>query len=168
MEFKNRKHPRISLYDYSTSGAYFVTICTKDRKQLFSVIEKPNDALPCTKLKPCGEILQQQLLLLEDRYPHVKIAHYIIMPEHIHILMHLKNKTKEEQDANISRADLNSVICTFKSLTTRMIKKQFPEIESVFQTSFFEHIIRNPDDYKETEYYIVNNPVRRYYKDLNC
>ena len=86
------------------------------------------------------------------------------MPEHIHILLHLKSKTAEEQDANLSRADLNSVICTFKSLTVRMIKKQFPEIESVFQTSFFEHIIRNPNDYRETEYYIVNNPVRRYYK----
>lgn len=164
MEYRNRKHPRCSSFDYSNSGAYFITICTTDKKQLFSYIEKQPDQLPTIKLKPCGEILQQQLLLLEDRYPHVKIARYVIMPEHIHILLHLKSKTAEEQDANLSRADLNSVICTFKSLTVRMIKKQFPEIESVFQTSFFEHIIRNPNDYRETEYYIVNNPVRRYYK----
>ena len=164
MEYKNRKHPRISSFDYSSSGAYFVTICAKDRKRLFSVIEKLPNQLPSTKLTPCGEILQQQLLLLENRYPHVKIACYVIMPEHIHILLHLKSKTAQEQDDNRSREDLNAVICTFKSLTTRMIKKQFPEIESVFQTSFFEHIIRNPEDYRETENYIANNPVRHYYK----
>ena len=160
MNQPTRKHIRLPNYDYSSSGSYFITICAKDKQHLFSEITMTEAGVPQPVLTALGTIAEDQLLKLNERYPHVSVASYVIMPDHIHMVLHLQSR----MDDMSPRADLKAVLCAYKSLTTRMIKKQCPHMKTVFQTSYFEHIIRNQQDYEEKIQYIRNNPVKWYYE----
>ena len=85
-----RKHTRLKAYDYSTSGAYFVTICTQNRRCLLSRIVGRGLAPAEIQYTEYGRIAANQLLLLEQRYPSLKIDRYVIMPNHIHAILVLE------------------------------------------------------------------------------
>ncbi|MBQ2279320.1 MAG: transposase [Clostridia bacterium] len=161
MEYTARKHPRLSNYDYSAAGAYFITICTQNRKRLFSDIEKTDENPPLVQLTAFGKIAEDQLFQLEERYPFVRIGCFVIMPDHIHVLIQLISRGAEENP----RTDLNGIICAYKSLVVRQIQNEYRYYDKIFQTSYFEHVLRNRQDYEETEKYIRNNPVRWYFKN---
>ena len=146
-----RKHTRLRDYDYGTAGAYFVTICTQNRRCLLSRIVGRGLAPAEIQYTQYGQIARNQLLLLERRYPALKIDSYVIMPNHIHAILIL-----EDAEAGRNRT-LSDVICAYKSLTTRECKKVRP-IDKLFQTSFYEHVIRGRKDYDEIVEYITNNP----------
>ena len=147
-----RKHPRLDHYDYSTSGAYCITICTHSRRCLLSRIVGRGLAPAETQYTAYGRIAQEQLLMLEQRYPSLKIDQYVIMPNHIHVILSLEETAGANPNPTIM-----DIVCAYKSLTTRQCKKVQP-IDRLFQTSFFEHVIRNREDYNEVAEYIVNNP----------
>jgi len=158
-DLPKRKHPRLDWYDYSSSGAYFVTICTYKRRCILSSITKQqcNNQL-CTSnaeitLFPYGIIAAQQLLALEKRYSHIKIDSYVIMPNHIHLIIRMMSSGSEAE----IKKDLMDIMCAYKSLTTRACKSVHP-IDKMFQVSFYEHIIRNADDYRRAREYVYNNP----------
>ncbi len=186
-----RKHPRLNDFDYSSSGAYFITICTYNRQCLLSHIVGRGFTPAENALTEYGKIAEKQLLLLEERYPCVQIGEYVIMPNHIHFILILDNETpaveqgqkRREQalalrmnnpthtvgqgftPAATSRPAVTDVICAYKSLTTRECKKA-RQIDKLFQTSFYEHIIRNQQDYDEIANYISENPSRWIYDKL--
>ena len=147
-----RKHSRLDHYDYSTAGAYFITICTQNRRCLLSNIVGRGLAPAEIRYTAYGRIAQEQLLLLEQRYPSLKIDQYVIMPNHIHAILLL-----EETAGDSQRPTIMDIVCAYKSLTTRECKKVRP-VDKLFQTSFYEHIIRGREDYEEIAEYIVNNP----------
>lgn len=94
MELQTRKPNRLKNYDYSQNGAYFITICVQDRKPILSqIIVGEGLAPPVLKLLPFGERIKEQINNLEIRYENVKIDNYVIMPNHIHILMRIENQT---------------------------------------------------------------------------
>ena len=174
-ELPNRKHPRLDNYDYSSSGAYFITICTQNRKCVLSHIVgrclnpvgrglAPAEAIISDeyqiKYTKYGQIAEKQLLSLESRYPYMKIDQFVIMPNHIHSIMIL-----EEAAGASPRPTLMDIVCAYKSLTTRECR-QNGFTDKLFQTSFFEHIIRNRQDYEEHVKYIYENPMRWYYDEL--
>ena len=213
-----RKSTHLKYFDYSSKGSYFVTICTKDRKRLFSEIFLPSsrlfsytnnppvgeglappapfptfipdDAVAEIRLKSCGKIAEEQLLLLEKRYPSVSVLDYVIMPDHIHAIIFLNNGTSEEGNLpntggashsptsndvenNLPCAGgaspsptLSDIICSFKSLTARACKQKYG-IEKLFQRSYAEHIIRDYKDYETRKAYIQQNPIRWYCKQLS-
>ena len=147
-----RKHPRLDHYDYSTPGAYFITICTQDRRCLLSTIVGRGLAPAEIQYTVFGEIARKQLFLLEERYPNLYIDRFVIMPNHIHTILLL------EQAAGASpRPTITDIVCAYKSLTTRECKKAQP-IDKLFQASFYEHVIRGQSDYDEITEYIANNP----------
>lgn len=121
-----RKHPRLNDYDYSTTGAYFITICTQSRRCLLSHIVGRGLAPAEIQYTVYGRIAQEQLLL-------------------------------EETAGGSQRPTIMDIVCAYKSLTTRQCKKIRP-IDKLFQTSFYEHVIRGFEDYKEIAEYIANNP----------
>jgi len=147
-----RKHPRLDHYDYSTAGAYFITICTQGRRCLLSRIVGRGLAPAETQYTTYGQIAQEQLLLLEKRYFSLKIDQYVIMPNHIHAILLL-----EDAAGASPRPTIMDIVCAYKSLTTRQCKKVQP-IDKLFQASFYEHVIRGREDYHEIVEYIVNNP----------
>ena len=105
-EFPKRKPTRLKNFDYSSAGAYFVTICVRDRMQILSEIVRtdltstdktigiavgeglaPPEIEIAVNLKPCGEVVNEQLQLIETRFPSVTVEDYVIMPDHIHLLL---------------------------------------------------------------------------------
>ena len=178
-ELPQRKSTRLKNFDYSSAGAYFVTICVRDRMQILSEIIR--DDITATdktsgiavgeglappeitvKLKPCGEIVKEQLQLIGTRSPNVTVEDYVIMPDHIHAVISLHGKAGGASPS----PTLDDVICAFKSLTSRSCKQKYG-IEKMFQRSSAEHIVRDREDYETRRKYIYENPKRWYYKYLN-
>ena len=154
MEYRlpQRKHPRLEHYDYSTAGAYYITICTQNRQCLLSHIVGRGLAPAEVQYSTYGQIAEEQLFLLEKRYPSLKIDQHVIIPNHIHAILLL-----DEAAGASTSPTITDIVCAYKSLTTRQCKKVQP-IEKLFQTSFYEHVIRGREDYNEIAEYIANNP----------
>ena len=89
-----RKTARLKGYDYSTQGVYFITICTHERKYLFSNIVGAIHELPENKLTQYGEIVEQIIEILPDRF-NVSIHKHIIMPNHIHLIAEISDDGKK-------------------------------------------------------------------------
>ncbi len=165
-ELPKRKHPRLKKYDYSSPGAYFITICTQKRKCILSLIAGIEQNDPQAKISKIlctnyGTIAERQLQLLETRYPYLKVDQYVIMPNHMHMILILKNETAGASP----RPTVEDIICAYKSLTTKECKK-IGLTEKLFQTSFYEHIIRDREDYEVHLKYIQENPMCWYYDEL--
>ena len=88
MELPKRKPIRLPDFDYSGPGAYFVTICTHDRRCILSRVTVGEGlAPPAVILSAVGQCVKEQILALPKRYPAVAIDNYMIMPNHVHLLV---------------------------------------------------------------------------------
>lgn len=96
----------------------------------------------------------EHLLLLEQRYPYVKIDKYVFMPTHVHVIIRL-------YDGAIPRPGLNDIVGAYKSLATRAINivRNTPG-QSQFQRSFYETVIRSENAYQSCWRYIDENPEK--------
>ncbi len=171
-----RKPTRLKSFDYSSVGAYFVTICIQDRKQMLSKIEKPtanssvgDGALdvPQIRLTKFGEIVEKNLLSSEN-ISGLKIDKYVIMPDHIHAIIFIESGKSAKRTANgTSRSPsptnemLPHIISTFKRFCNKEIGS------NIFQRGYSEHIIRDKEDLETRRKYIWENPTRWYYKNLS-
>ena len=153
MEHKNRKYPRLKEYNYSLPGYYYVTIHNeRNASPLSKIIPGSIHCRATSQLTPIGKIVMEQLLLLEQRYPYVKIDKYVIMPTHIHAIIRL-------YDGAIPRQGVTGIVGAYKSLATRIINmtRNTPG-EKQFQRSFYESVIRNEAAYQSCWKYIDENP----------
>ena len=145
---QERKRNRLCNYDYGQNGAYFITICTKDRKQILSKIV--GDGFPVPNLP--GRIAEEMIEQVMIRYPSVSVDKYVIMPDHIHLLLRI------EGTGNPSPT-LGNVIGWYKYQTTKRINQtDATQGLQVFQRSYYDHVIRNQQDYDSVWEYIENNP----------
>ena len=80
---QRRKQHRLQQYDYSTEGDYFITICTWNKNCIFG---KPNE------LNQWGNIAENDLLEIEHHFSGVKIDKYVVMPNHVHILLTISDE----------------------------------------------------------------------------
>ena len=169
-DLPKRKSLRIKKYDYSSKGAYFITICIKDRQRILSKIVKDtvgggaHDA-PQIHLTEIGKIIERNLLSSEN-IPGVSIDRYVIMPDHIHVIIILDPEKYSLRNGS-SRAPtptnemLPHIISTFKRFCGREIGN------NVFQRGYIEHIVRDREDYDTRVKYIHYNPIRWYFDKLN-
>ena len=164
MEFPNRKRNRLENFDYSRNGAYFITICVKDRKPILSKINVGTGVLDCPKiqLSNYGIISNKYINQLSQFYDNISVDKYVIMPDHIHLLISIRNgqswtpvpTTRE----NFKKDTTNSVIAKFVSTFKRFCNKEVGH--NIWQSRYYDHIIRNQDDYNEKWEYIENNPAK--------
>lgn len=142
-----RKPYRLSEYDYSSIGAYFVTICTKNRIPYLSEIAVGTSIArpPEVNLKPSGKIVDAAIQQIPAHYPGVQVDQYVIMPNHIHILLQLT-------EADCPR--LERIIQQFKGYVTKQCGK------SIWQDKYYDHVIRDENDYLTKYQYIENNPAK--------
>ena len=150
MELPKRKSTRLKGYDYSTPGAYFITICTKDRKELLSriIVGEGLCALPQNIMTPIGQEVEKSIQYINNNYIGVIIDKYVIMPNHIHLIVILDNS------GGCGNPPLQNVIGQLKSCTTN----KFGDI--LWQRSFHDHIIRGEKDYQKIWEYIDTNATR--------
>ncbi len=151
-ELPKRKPIRIEDYDYSTNGAYFITVCTANREKIFWNFRRGElcspDNLPLSNI---GIIIDKEIQKLNTVYPDVHVDKYSIMPDHIHFMISINagESGRPQVAPTVSR-----VIKQFKGSITKQIGK------SIWQKSFYEHTIRNQQDYDEIWEYIENNPLK--------
>ena len=152
-----RKHPRLKEYDYSLPGYYYVTICAADETVCLSrVVQGITPNTGEIRLTKAGVIVREQLHSLEHRYPYVRIDKYVIMPNHIHVILRLLAESVERK-----RPGITSIVGTFKSLTTRAYNQEFDTPgKKVFQTSFYETVLRNEKAYQECWRSIDDTPAK--------
>ena len=161
--FVKRKHTRLKGYDYSQSGYYHVTICLlKGAPNLSKVGRELAPAAEKSELTELGKIIETQLLAMEKYFDNVKIDRYVIMPDHIHAIIALKEKTAGAS----SHPTLMQVVQVFKSKATRECNS-FDNTpgRKIFQTSFYDEIIKNQKAYDEISKYIYGNPLKEVIKD---
>ena len=145
---QERKQNRLPEYDYSQNGAYFITICTQDREPVLSEIVGDGFPVP----KPCGKIAATVLHQISERYPCVSVDKYVIMPDHIHILLRI------DGTGNPSPT-LGNVVGWYKYQATKEVNRWLQrQGMRLFQRSYYDHVIRNQGDYNEIWEYIENNP----------
>jgi REP element-mobilizing transposase RayT len=168
MDLPERKALRLPEYDYSAPGAYFVTVCTQNRRCILSHITVGADALggPNLTLTETGKVVEKYILST-SRIDGLHVDKYVIMPNHIHMILRIDGVFAEENGgppraSAPTAATIPSAIGALK----RLVHREAGRV--VFQRSYHEHVIRNERDYLEIWNYIDTNPAKwaedRYYQ----
>ena len=151
MEFKKRKPTRLKEFDYTTPGAYFITICVKDKKHLLGkIVGDDAHIVPKNSLSNYGIICEKYIRNINKKYENVKVYNYVIMPNHILLIFSISGTMWASSPTN----NVESIIRSFKVLVTKEIGY------SIWQRSFYDHIIRNEEDYKKIWEYIDENIIK--------
>ena len=154
MTYDPRKHHRRSVrmrgYDYSRPGAYFITVCTHERESLFGEIT--NGVMHLNRM---GLIVQRSWSDLPRHYPYVVLDAMVIMPNHLHGVMVLTEDGKSTKP----RHGLPEIVRAFKSYSARRVNalRRTPGL-AVWQRSYYEHIVRDQEDWERIRGYIHINP----------
>ena len=150
MDLPKRKPTRLKDYDYSTPGTYFITICTKNKQKILcNIVGAGLCALPSINLTPTGQMVADAIDYINNNYNGVSIDKYIIMPNHVHLIVEIHAGGDGTPPLRIYY-----IIGRFKSFTTHKYGK------ILWQRSFYDHIIRNEKDYLRVLEYIDNNPAK--------
>jgi REP-associated tyrosine transposase len=175
MKYDPDKHHRHSIrrqdYDYARAGAYFVTICTENHHHLFGEIID-NEMI----LNEFGEIVRSEWEKSEKIRDEIKLHKYIVMPNHFHAIVEIINpngrgerpfartfafpKSKKcPESPMMMPKSVGSLMAGYKSSVTakiNTIRKSAGKI--LWQRNYWDHIIRNADEYSRISQYIINNP----------
>ena len=143
-----RKTNRLKDYDYSQNGAYYITICTKDKqKMLWEQTVGARIARP--PLTSVGKTVENAISGISIHYPMIEVDKYVVMPNHIHMILLIDDNGRALRAPTIS-----TVINQMKGYVTKQIGC------SIWQKLFHDHIIRNEHDYLRIWQYIDENPVK--------
>jgi REP element-mobilizing transposase RayT len=148
-ELPVRKRIRLEDYDYSQNGAYFITLCVKDRHELLGKIHV-GEHIVLPQLSKIGKIVETSIKNIGAVYRSIKVDKYVIMPNHVHMILCIKT-------------DSGSTMCS--PTISRIIKhcKEYVTKEcgySIWQRAYHDHIIRSEADYRRIWQYIDENPER--------
>ena len=156
MGLPKRKPNRLKNYDYNTPGAYFVTICTQDRRPTLGKIvgDGALDA-PHTCLTEVGQTVYRYILS-GNNIPDISVDKFVIMPNHIHMIL-LINSTVIDGTSK-APSPTNALIPHFVSTLKRFCHRSIGA--QIFQRSYHDHVIRNEMDYLKIWQYIDNNPAK--------
>ncbi len=149
----HRRSIRLSGYDYSQPGPYFVTICTHNR-ELSLEVEQVKD------------IVRSAWDSLPARFPHVMLDEFVIMPNHIHGIIIFaptaaSRGSAQRRGAASNAPTLGPVVRAFKSLSAIEANRIMNRSERPFwQRNYYEHIIRGEDELNIIRQYIKDNPLK--------
>ena len=172
MKPHKRKTIRLKGYDYSQQGMYFITICTYNRRPILSkIINKNVDEngmyLEDTKinLSEIGIIVENEILKTTIIRKNIKIINYVIMPNHIHMIISIINEgtlqcapTIERFGKSVSNS-ISEIVRAIKGGTTRRLNKKIKSKEKIWQRNYYEHIIRSEKELYNIIEYIEYNPL---------
>ena len=152
MDLPQRKPNRLTYFNYSAPGAYFITVCTRDHACIFwdsvgASIARPQNP----PLSKWGTLVDQAIREIPKHYPAITVDHYVVMPNHIHLLLQIHT------DAS-GRAMLAPTISTVIQQLKGSVTKQIGH--TIWQKLFHDHVVRGDVDYSKIWEYIENNPTR--------
>lgn len=154
-----RKKNRLKGYDYSSNASYFLTICSDKRQEIFSQIVFDNTVgANIVRLSKIGQKIENCILKTEEIYPCVFVDNYIIMPNHIHLILTIDTRRRPMVAPTVA-----TVIKQFKGAASKEAGT------SIWQKGYYDHIIRNENDFNETMKYITFNAQKwdedKYFKN---
>ena len=162
-ELPKRKPTRLKNFDYNTEGAYFITLCTEDRRQILSrivgvdVLGDPKNV----ELLPYGIVADQYINQINDYYENITVEQYVIMPNHIHLLLFVRDNGSPRTSTPTKQT---SIVSHFVSTFKRFCNKEYGS--NIWQRGFHDHVVLGREDYEEIVRYIHENPIRWYYDEL--
>ncbi|RYY69904.1 MAG: transposase [Chitinophagaceae bacterium] len=175
---------RLKNWDYTSNGAYFITICTKNRKHYFGEISNGE-----MQLSPIGELAQQFWKEIPLHFPSVELGNFAVMPNHMHGILiistvqtlhcnvsNISNNDKKTLHCNVSTdpnpdpddskknpipspkpGSISTIIRSYKSVVTK--NAHYSNKEFQWHSRFHDHIIRNSESFERIQNYIADNPA---------
>ena len=145
MREKDRKRMRLRDFDYSSEGAYFLTLCLQKKLSLF-------------ENHRAKEMVEKWIVEIENKYENVTVDCYVVMEDHVHLILFITEG---------NQISLSEIMKWFKTMTTneyiRGVRDRVyePFEKKLWQRSFYDHIIRNDEDLNEKREYVMNNPAKK-------
>ena len=152
MELPKRRNSRLTEFNYAEPGAYFITVCTEKRRNIFwqnvgASIARPEDV----RLSLLGNLVERSIKEIPLHYPFVRVDAYVIMPDHIHILLQI---VTDDDGRAMPAPTISTIIQQLKGTVTKQAGI------SVWQKGFYDHIVRDEQDYRNVWAYIEGNPIQ--------
>jgi len=184
-KYKNKyriSSARLQNWDYGNNGAYFITICTKNRKHFFGeIVDTVSE--PEMQLNEIGKLAEQFWVEIPIRFPFIELGNFVVMPNHVHGIL-IIDKHDTDTNAVLARliappqiplqsAQIKTGGCTgeknpmFHENISRIMRWykgrstfEIHKIKSDFawQPRFHDHIIRDAESFERIQNYIEKNP----------
>lgn len=167
---KERRLNRLPEYDYSQSGYYYVTLCTKGKISYFGRVVNEN-----MSLSKIGDIAKSRWQEIPSHYENVRIDQFIVMPNHIHGIIIIDsgdivgteqcsvptdNAAKTDSEYKRTYGLLSQVIKSFKEAVTKQVRLTEDYRDFAWQRSFYDHVIRNEVALSKIREYVLLNPAK--------
>ena len=149
MYLPKRKNIRLRHFDYSRNGAYYITICIKDKQIWLWEADTVGARIARPILTSVGKTIESAINGIPTYYSMVTVDKYVIMPNHLHLILVINNDGRAMRAPTVSR-----VINQMKGYVTKQIGY------SMWQKLFYDHIIRDEEDYLRVWQYIDENPLK--------
>ena len=160
---RQRRSIRLRSYDYTRAGAYFVTLCTKDRECIFGEAIDGQ-----VRLTDMGRVADECWSWILQHFKSVLTDAYVVMPNHLHGVLVVEYRDVWAQHAaplpkptGVNPGSLAAVVRSFKSAAAKRINEiRDTPGAPVWQRNYFEHIIRDELSMERIRQYIIENPMR--------
>lgn len=166
-EPKPRRRPmRLTDFDYTSEGGYFVTIVVQDRRLLFGQVV---DGV--SLLNAQGEMVRAWWDRLPSKFPEVQTGAFVVMPNHVHGVGFItgdgaatRGRPYDEPADPPVRPTLGRIVGWFKTMTTNAYLRgvrdgDWPPVERrLWQRNYYDHIVRNAEELSKIERYVAENP----------
>ncbi|MFZ2199599.1 MAG: transposase [Microgenomates group bacterium] len=153
-DLSSRHTIRLQTFDYSSPNWYYVTICTNERESNFGEIHDGK-----MFFSPAGRMIELEWVKLRIRYINIRLGKFVVRPNHFHGII-------QSIRAGIKPAPtLGTIIGSYKSITTHEYIAGINKYDwqafnhRLWQRNYYEHIIRNDEDFDHIQKYITNNPL---------
>lgn len=161
----SRKTLRLKNFDYSSNGLYFITVCTYGKENFFGKIIDGK-----MYLSACGKIAEEEIAVVNQKREgqFIEITQYVIMPNHIHMIICIfkpdffREYRQEDFSKPVSQA-ISSVMRSYKAAVTKRVHDVSDGVNmpgKIWQSRYFDHIIRSDKSYEKIYEYIETNPLR--------
>ncbi|MBR5490389.1 MAG: transposase [Oscillospiraceae bacterium] len=178
-QYPERKPIRLKDYDYSTPGAYFITVCIADRKPILWNVGaatlsprgtaanvgancvRPQTTAPNCRGELCspaniplsavGKLVDKEIQKLNSVYEAVRVDKYCIMPDHLHLIISIN---ADESGRTQFAPTVSRMMKQFKGSVSKQLG------HGIWQKSFIDRVIRNEKGYLAAWEYIENNPIK--------
>jgi putative transposase len=153
-----RKSPRLKSYDYSQSGAYFITICSMNRQHLFGEIE--NGLMSLSEL---GELVRDHWEDLPKHFPMIELDAFVVMPNHLHgilLITDVGTQSIASETKTNKTPKLGTIVATYKAAVSRQVNRLSIVEGHFWQGRYHDHIIRSEKTLNIIRQYVATNPER--------
>ncbi len=157
-----RRSIRLKDYDYSQEGAYFITVCSRDKESLFGNVTEGK-----MHLNSYGKIVNYFWGNIALHFPSVSTDAFVAMPNHVHGIILINHPRRGEVTSCMGgvtsplRASLGQIVAFYKYQTTKLINQiRNTPGGTVWQRNYYDHVIRNDEDFNKIREYILTNPLK--------